>query len=284
MHFLVALYQLSTLALLLQTACGESTAGEAGTAERIKFPGTPWWASAHQSSYSSSYATPSYAPITEAPWTGPSCASSAPVTTTTTQIPTNFCEMPPTVPDFNLTAYVNQIYYSTYLSGSALFLSGRCITASYKPLPNGSVDVFNCEIRGNSSQIPACLRGIAGLRPGSKDPARLAVSFPFVRPEPSSYNVAAVLGSAETGYSAAAVYSCGAVLPGGTVDAPGFFILSRSPSNAEETLRLLKQDLTLKGYGVDSDIFVPIDQKNCKYFYEPTGFVEGGMFKTVGAT
>jgi lipocalin len=189
-----------------------------------------------------------------------------------------FCQNPPTVPNLDLTKYANSMYYSLYLSGSALSIEGiggRCITANYTLNPNKTVDVLNCQVLGAGKRKPSCVRAIGARRPGL-EASKLTVSFPNFNPIPSPYNVAAVLGSAEKGYTAAAVYTCGVAVPGATPEKPGFFIIARSVVNRERTLLKLQTILKSKGYDVSVD-FVPTDQTDCLYFNGPQGFdVIGG--------
>jgi lipocalin len=186
-----------------------------------------------------------------------------------------FCQNPPVVPDLDLSVYGNSRFYNIYNSGSALrFSSNRCVTANYSLLPNGTVDVLNCEARGTGRVKPSCVAGLAKVRANATMSAQLQVEFPRFPVDPANpgaYNVVALLGCSRTGYHAAAVYGCGTLTPGLPPLEPGIFILSKSLENREETLEKLKRQLKCNGFDVSVE-FRPINQTNCAYFFEPSGF------------
>ena len=180
-----------------------------------------------------------------------------------------FCRNPPT--DFVDLDIYKGIWFQIYGSGSALRFSGTaCTTANYELNKNGTVAVLNCSVREKGA-IPSCARAVASPRKDTKDTGKLEVFFPSSPPSPANpgrYNVAALLGS-NTFYLAAAVYSCSSIP--GVPNQSGFFILSRTTIFKELILSLLKLRLWCKGYDT-SQMFKIIDQDNCKYFFDDSGF------------
>lgn len=189
----------------------------------------------------------------------------------------SFCFNPPTVEDFDLTKYTGK-WYQLYTSGTATFVStNRCPTANYTQLEDGIVGVLNCQLP-ESGEKPECLRGEATRRVGALPP-QLEVSFSSFIPA-GSYNVAGLLGDAESGYEAAAVYSCVDTDRG---PAEGVYIIARSPRKPEYVLDGLFQHMRCLGYEL-KDAFVPsYHGDDCKYFDEEDGFEEQNIFGTAGA-
>lgn len=190
-----------------------------------------------------------------------------------------FCSSPPVVKDLSLTAYTSAPWFQTHVSGSAVrFSSGSCTTANYTLTgPPTSVDVLNCEFNNPASR-PSCSSATATPLEGSDLASKLSVLFPGspMSPfNPGRYNVAAVTGSADEGYTAAAVYSCFKPAPGAP-GLPGFFILVRNVARPDQTLATIKEELTCAGYNVDGVDFMPTRQTDCMYFFGEEGFSISG--------
>lgn len=187
--------------------------------------------------------------------------------------PPAFCAAPPVVPGLDLAAYAAGVWYQLAASGAArAFGSFPCATANYSLRADGAVDVLNCGIIGDVAR-PSCLVGVAAPREGATEAAALTVAFPPAVP-PASYSVAALLGDAAEGYSAAVVYQC-SVGPGGET-LPGYFVISRTPARDEEEraaiFDALKESLVCSGYDVDVEFFDLPHGCDCRYFFEDDGF------------
>jgi len=183
-----------------------------------------------------------------------------------------FCAKPPVVSALDLRSY-GGTWFQAYANAAALRVSSSdCVTANYSLRADGkSVDVLNCQHNSSNSQgKPICVSGMASMRPLiPADPAYLQVKFGPDFP-PGAYNVAAVLGSKEYGYYAAAVYSC-RFFRGKAVE--GWFILIRNPYEAERALYKLQSKLACVGYNIYASKLFPTTQgKGCKYFNGPEGF------------
>lgn len=186
-----------------------------------------------------------------------------------------FCSSPPVVQDLSLTAYTSAPWFQTHFSGSAArFSSGSCTTANYTLTgPVTSVAVLNCAVNTPGSR-PSCGPATATPREGSDLASKLSVLFPGAPRgpfNPGRYNVAAITGSADEGYTSAAVYTCFKPAPGAP-GLPGFFILARNATRPDQTLAAIKEELTCAGYNVDGVDFMPTRQTDCKYFFGEEGF------------
>lgn len=189
----------------------------------------------------------------------------------------SFCFNPPTVPDFDLSAYVGK-WFQLYTSGSATFVSSnRCVTANYTQQESGSVGVLNCQLPPEIASVE-CVRGEAARRVGGL-PSQLEVSFSPQFPA-GPYNVAALLGDAESGYEAAAVYSC-VEIQDKLIE--GVYIIARSVENRKYVLDGLFKRMKCMGYEIN-DPFIPAYQEDdCKYFDGEDGFNVVAPFEAVGA-
>ncbi len=179
-----------------------------------------------------------------------------------------FCANPPVDP-VDKAAYTGT-WFQAYVNDNALRLSQpNCVTANYTLQPDSSIGVLNCF--SNSRTVkPRCGVARARPRPNSDSPGRLLVKFrgsPF--PE-GAYNVAALLGDATYGYSAAAVFSCSRFR--GSRGTSWFFIV-RDPLYARLSTRRLIRRLRCKGYDFKGVRLYPTYQgRGCKYFYGKNGY------------
>lgn len=187
-----------------------------------------------------------------------------------------FCSSPPAVSNLDISAYANGTWFQMHAFGSAAtFGSLQCTTANYTLTADGTVDILNCALNAVGDSRTTCTRGKASQREGTALAAELSVFFPSLPQgtfNPGRYSVAAVLGSAEEGYTAAAVYSCqkpATDAPG----LPGFNILARDPAaDPEVTLAALSKELECNGYNLEGAEFTADRQKDCTYFFDEAGF------------
>ncbi|CDF37026.1 unnamed protein product [Chondrus crispus] len=121
---------------------------------------------------------------------------------------------------------------------------------------------------------PQCQRALAERRVGEQPPHMHVQYAPFLPPTP--YNIAALLGDAESGYEAAAVYSCSVTDPG-LVD--GFFVLARSINRPEVVIENLSSHLSCIGYPLREPFVQSYLGDDCKYFDDGDGVVEVNMFE-----
>lgn len=187
-----------------------------------------------------------------------SCVGRKPVTP-------EFCTNPPVDSNFVPFFYQGR-WFQTFASGDAVRISpGICTAANYTLNADGSIAVKNCFLPPGRPR-PLCFEGFAaGVAGGA--PGQLSVAFPPLPPGP--YNVAALLGNANYGYAAAAVYTC-EIKEGRPVE--GLFILARTPFTSRAILRKLAQKLRCRGFSLE-DKFVPgLNGPDCKYFSGPEGF------------
>lgn len=189
------------------------------------------------------------------------------------QLSPSFCNRPPVVADFDLEQYAGK-WYQIYTAADATPVStNRCVTANYTLLEDGMVNVLNCQLP-ESENRPQCQRALAERRVGEQPP-HLQVQFaPFLPAGP--YNIAALLGDAESGYEAAAVYSC-------TVSESGFsegiFVIARSPKRPEYVIEKLSEHLRCVGYPLKESFVSSYLGDDCKFFYDGDGIVEVNMFE-----
>lgn len=183
----------------------------------------------------------------------------------------SFCQRPP-VDDVVLPSYLGT-WYQAYANKNALFVSKpQCVAARYTALPNNAVGVLNCYYyRDTGMAKPDCVEGDAKQGTDSTTASRLHVNFGSPSNSgKSNYNIAALLGDAEYGYYAAAVYSCS--FRDGT-PRESWFILVRNPYLPEEGLRQILWRLQCKGYDVRNVEFLKTYQgQGCKYWNGPDGY------------
>ncbi len=181
----------------------------------------------------------------------------------------SFCLRPP-VDDVVLPSYLGT-WYQAYANQNALFVTKpECVSARYTALPNNEVGVLNCYYyRGGKMQKPDCVVGKAKQAADSTTASRLRVSFG----SPSNsggYNIAALVGDAEYGYYAAAVYSCS--FRNG-IPRESWFILVRNPYLQQVAFRQILWRLQCKGYDVRNVVFFKTNQgQGCKYWDGPDGY------------
>lgn len=189
------------------------------------------------------------------------------------QVSASFCKSPPVVNDFDLEQYIGE-WFQIYTSGDATRMStNRCVTANYTLLEDGTINVLNCQLPEDEDR-PQCQRAVAERRVGEQPP-HLQVQFArLIRAGP--YNVAALLGDAESGYEAAAVYSCSVSEDG---FGEGFFIIARSPERAEYVIEKISAHLRCLGYSLKDQFVTSYLGDDCKFFNERDGFVEVNMFE-----
>lgn len=159
------------------------------------------------------------------------------------------CFNPPVERTVDISAY-SGLWHQLYTSGDASIVSNNtCVTANYTILPTSppSISVLNCEFRPRQDARPQCVRGTATRRPGAQRPTQLQVSF-FQFAPPGQYNIAALLGNANYGYYAAAIYSCRRLPNGQLID--GFYLIARSPYAPRSVRRMLIRRLRCNGYQV----------------------------------
>lgn len=183
------------------------------------------------------------------------------------KVTTEFCKRPP-VANVILPAYVS-LWFQIYADKNALRVSSsRCTTAYYTPSFDGTIHVLNC-FHPRARPRPLCTEGVASRRPDGGSDSRLQVQFSPQIP-PGSYNIAAVLGSPQYGYFAAAVFSC-SVVRGKPVTS--WFMLARSPFRSWFTLRLLQQKLKCMGYPIFKEkLFRTEHGPSCTYLFSGKGF------------
>lgn len=188
--------------------------------------------------------------------------------------PTNaaFCRTPPVVRNFDLTPYMGK-WYQLYTSGTATqFSSNRCVTANYTLAADGTVSVVNCHLP-SEEELPQCQRAVAERRVGL-EPPHLQVQFaPFL--PAGDYNVAALLGDAESGYEAAAVYTCR--LEGDRV-LEGVYFIARERERAEVVFEGLTRHMRCLGYVLDDKFYATGHEEQCRYFDGEKGFEEVDEF------
>lgn len=179
-----------------------------------------------------------------------------------------FCTNPP-VANVDRAAYTGT-WYQAYVDDNALrFSQPNCVTANYTLQTDGSIGVLNCY--SNKQTVDArCSVARARARPNSDSPGRLLVKFRGSSFPEGPYNVAALLGDATYGYSAAAVFSCQTFR--GRRGTSWFFIV-RDPYFGTLATRRLIRRLRCKGYDFKGvRLYRTYQGRGCKYFYAKTGY------------
>lgn len=173
-----------------------------------------------------------------------------------------FCLNPPAV-NVDFDRYLGN-WYQVYASSQVLMApNSNCVSANYSSFANGSILVRNCFFSGGPSAT--CVDGRATK---TEKPGNLAVRFGQSPPNP--YIVAGLLGEAEWGYYAAAVYSC-SVREGEFREL--WFLIARSPYLPRRTFNRLARKLRCNGYDLSRTEFVPTKQgRGCEYFFGSQGF------------
>lgn len=179
-----------------------------------------------------------------------------------------FCDNPP-VDNVDKVAYTGR-WYQAYVDKNGLMASEpNCVTANYTSRPDSSIGVLNC-YSNNQTVEARCLFARARPRPNSDSPSRLLVKFRGLPFPEGSYNIAALLGDATYGYSAAAVFSCRTV--GGQPES-GWFFLVRDPYFSTLATRRLIRRLRCKGYSFKGvRLYRTYQGRGCKYFDGENGF------------
>lgn len=177
-----------------------------------------------------------------------------------------FCARPP-VGHVIPASYLGT-WYQIFVNARALRISAStCVAARYTDSGRGVIGVLNCESSPSDAKAQ-CVVGAAKARPGGGTSGRLEVRFGGGSPGP--YNIAALLGDAEYGYYAAAVFSCN-VVDGKPRTA--WFFLARNPYRPYVTLWELTQRLSCMGYDVYSERLLMTKQgKGCKYWFRAAGY------------
>lgn len=176
------------------------------------------------------------------------------------------CARPP-VDAISLPAYAGTWFQIFTNPGATVFSEPVCTTARYTPRAGG-IDVLNCSFL-KADKRAGCVRARATVRAGAGSVSRLQVDFGRGIPA-GDYNVAALLGDAEYGYYAAAVFSC--VVIKGKARTIWFFI-ARTPFRPWRTLWQLQRKLRCKGYPVYLEKLTKTRHgRGCKYFFNKGGF------------
>ncbi|XP_062235080.1 apolipoprotein D-like [Platichthys flesus] len=148
------------------------------------------------------------------------------------------CPQPSVQEYFNVTEYMGTWYEIEKLP--ALFERGKCVQATYSPLADGTVRVYNSELLSNG-KINS-IEGVARVKDPSQ-PAKLGVSFFKGVPDGPYW----VLSTDYQSYSL--VYSCSDYLRLFHIDFA--WILARTRELPEDLVSRLHEDLTAAGVNVN---------------------------------
>lgn len=189
----------------------------------------------------------------------------------------SFCSRPPSVMDVIPEAYATGIWYKIATSGSSDLDKKNnnpeyCTTINFTPKDNGKrFETLKCDAYPEAKRT-TCMMGMGEwmMEEGITRVKLESQEGLSVVP----YNIVALLGNANYGYFAVAVYGC-EKKDGKFVEKLSFY--ARSPFQGKLTVYLLRRMLQCKGFRFKRDIKFVAHDRQCKYFYYPDGYDIVGM-------